>query len=446
MRGASTESRRGFLRHTGCAAAVTALTSAMYAPAYAAENNTIKIALVGCGGRGTGAAVNALSTSGPTQLHAMADVFPSRLQASLKSLKDRFGAKADVPEDRQFIGFDAFKKAIDSMDRQSVVLLATPAAFRPIHLEYAVKAGRHVFMEKSFAVEIPGARRVLAAGKLADEKGLKIATGLMWRHDPARQAAIKRIHDGAIGELYLLRTYRMHGAVGYGPRQPGESEVAFQIRNYNSFTWLNASFFVDWLIHNIDVCCWTKNDWPVTAQGHGGRSARTIKDQMFDHYVVEYTFPDGARLFAQGRHIDQTYSVFSDFAHGTRGSAVVMTNLSEANPRFYRGHVQTPENQVWKYDGPTPDPYQVEHDLLFEAIRQNKPYNETERGVRALVTSIMGRMAAESGQLISHDEAIKSNLELAPGLENLTMDGPAPVMPDADGNYPIPVPGKTRVL
>ena len=442
----SQTTRRDFLKTSSQAVAGAALARVIAARNYAAENNTIKIALVGCGGRGSGAALNALSTKGPTKLWAMADAFEPRLESSLKNLAEKFTAQMEVPPDRRFVGLDAFKKAIDTLDKGDVVLLATPPAFRPIHLEYAVRNGIHVFMEKSFAVDAPGVRRVLRAGELAKEKNLKVAGGLMWRHDKPREEAIQRLHDGAIGDLITLRTYRMHGPVGYQPKQPGMTELAHQIANYNSFTWLNASFFVDWLIHNIDVCCWAKNAWPVSAQGMGGRSARTEPDQLFDHFMVEYSFADGARLLAQGRHVNNCWDIFSDFAHGSKGSAVLMESLAAPKPRIYRNQVQTPENEIWRYSGPPCDPYQVEHDLLFDAIRHDKPYNEAERCAKACLVAIMGRMAAESGQMITWEEAMASNLELAPGLDGYTWDSKPPIVPDANGRYPVAIPGQTKVL
>jgi len=439
-------SRREFLRQSSQTLAGAALAGAIAARAHAAEDNTIKIALIGCGGRGTGAAANALRTKAPTKLWAMADAFEHRLNGSLQSLSQQFAQQVDVPPERRFVGLDGYRKAIDALGKGGVVLLATPPAFRPIHFEYAVQEDRHVFMEKSFAVDAPGVRRVLRTGELARQKNLKVAGGLMWRHDLAREAVIQRLHDGAIGELITLRTYRMHGVVGYNPKPPNLSELAHQIANYNNFTWLNGSFFVDWLIHNIDICCWAKNALPVNAQGHGGRAARTEPDQMFDHYAVEYTFPDGTKLFAQGRHINKCWDIFSDLAHGSKGSAVIMETLAAPKPRLYKNHQQTPANEVWRYSGPEPDPYQVEHDLLFHAIRNDKPYNETDRSAKAALVAIMGRMAAESGQLTSWEDAFNSDFELAPGLDQLTWDSKPPVQPDANGRYPLPVPGQTKVL
>ncbi len=439
-------SRRDFLKLGGGMVAGAALASAIRVKSYAGEDNTIKIGLVGCGGRGTGAAANALSTRGPTKLYAVADVFDYRIEASLKNLSKQFGGKVDVPKERQFIGLDGFKRAIDLLGQTDVVLLATPAGFRPIHFEYAVRHGCNVFMEKSFAVDAPGVRRVARAAELATKKNLKVASGLMWRHDKARQEVIARIHDGAIGEVHTLRTYRMHGPVGFSPKKPDESHLAHQIRNYSCFTWLNASFFVDWLIHNIDVCCWAKDAWPVSCQGHGGRQTRTAPDQMFDHYAVEYTFADGAKMFAQGRHMQNCWGIFSDFAHGSKGSAVIMERLGAPKPRIYSNQNQVRENETWRFEGAAPNPYQVEHDLLFEAIRQDKPYNEGQRAANACMASILGRMAAFSGQMITWEKAMASNLELAPGLDDYTWESEAPVMPDASGRYPVAMPGHTKVF
>lgn len=438
-------SRREFLQTSGKVMAGAALASAVARPGYAAEANSVKIALIGCGGRGGGAAAQALSTRGPTQLWAVSDVFPERVRNTVAQLKQRYPKQADLPADRQFTGFDGYRKAIDSLDRGDAVILATPPAFRPMHLEYAVAKGCHVFMEKSFAVDAPGIRRVLAAGKTAEAKGLKIAGGLMSRHYPPLEQAVEQIHQGLIGDVITAWAYRMHGPVGLSPRQPGMKELAFQIANYSCFTWLNGSFIVDWLIHNIDVCCWVKNAWPVSVQGMGGRQTRTEPDQLFDQYFAEYTFPDGTRLAAQGRHINNTYAFFGNIIHGTTGSAVLGEGIP--SPRIFKGHHAKPSTLIWQYRGEPTDAYQIEHDLWFDAIRNDRTYNETERCAKACLTAIMGRMACESGQTITWEDALNSNLELAPGLENLkTFDDPAPVMPDAEGRYPIAKPGTTEVL
>ena len=439
-----TDSRRNFLKLSGGALAGTALFNAISARSYAAEDNTIKMALIGCGGRGTGAAANALATKGPTKLWAVADFFADRAESSVRNLAGQFTKQLDVPKQRQFAGLDGYKKAIDSLEPGSVVLLGTPPAFRPIHLEYAVAKGMHVFMEKSFAVDAPGIRRVLKAGEEAAKKNLKIAGGLMSRHYKPLEEAVQQIHDGTIGEVVTCWAYREHGPVGFSSKPAGMSELAHQIRNYSCFTWLNGSFLLDWLIHNLDVCCWVKNAWPVSAQGQGGRQVRTEPDQLFDHYSVEYTFGDGTRLMAQGRHIGGCWDFFGDVIHGTKGSAHLGEGVGE--PRLFKGHKQTPDRVIWQYKGPGCNHYQFEHDLLFEAIRQDKPYNETQRCAKAAMAGILGRMAAESGKAIAWDEAMASNVELAPGLDQYTMESNAPVMPDAQGRYPVAMPGSTKVL
>jgi len=434
--------RRDFLKATtGALGAVTAFPGIIRAQTV---TNAIKVGLVGCGGRGTGAAAQALSTRGPTKLYAMADVFPHRLQSSLGNIKQGHESQMEVPPDRQFIGMDAYKKAIDSLDKGDVVLLATPPAFRPIHFAYAVQKGLNVFMEKSFAVDSPGIRRVLKTGEEATKKNLKVAGGLMSRHYLPLEEIVQRIHDGMIGEVITAWAYRMHGPVGCSQKQAGMSELAYQISNYSNFTWLNGSFIVDWLIHNIDVCCWVKNAHPVSAQGTGGRQVRQDADQLFDHYGAEYTFPYGTRMFAQGRHINNCYDFFGDIIHGAKGSAIL--GEGQPKPRLFKGHRQTSENLFWSYKGPECDHYQREHDLFFDAIRNDKPYNETERCAKSCFTAIMGRMACESGKLITWDDAMQSDLELAPGLENYTMDSKAPesATPDANGKYPVAMPGQTK--
>jgi predicted dehydrogenase len=438
-------SRRHFLKSSaGATAAAAALDGGLAARAHAGEDHTIPIVLVGCGGRGTGAASQALSTKGPTKLVAMADVFEDRLKASLDQLTDEHSPQLEVPPERRFLGMDAYRKAIDCVAPGGVVLLATPPAFRPLHVEYAVERGCHVFMEKSFAVDAPGIRRILKAGQAAEERNLKIAGGLMNRHYRPLEEAVEQIHRGAIGEVITCYAYRMHSPVGFVPRKPGENELAHQIRNYSNFSWLNGSFILDWLIHNLDVCCWVKGSWPVSCQGQGGRQVRSVPDQLFDHYLVEYTFADGTRLMAEGRHMDQCWGFFGDVIHGTTGCAVLGEGVTE--PKLYRGHQPKPKNLIWKYQGAPCHHYQAEHDLLFEAIRQDKPHNEAERSAYAALVGIMGRMAAESGKMVTWDEALNSKIELAPGLDKLTMNSPAPVLPDAKGNYPIAMPGFTTCV
>ncbi len=433
-------SRRQFVGAAAAAGAPRILVN----PGRGAQDRTINVGLIGCGGRGTGAAEQALTTSGPTRLVAMADALADRLDGSYKILSKKRPSQVDVPPERRFVGLDGYKKAVEAVGPGGVVLLTTPPAFRPIHLEYAVQKGCHVFMEKSFAVDGPGVRRVLKAGEEAKKKNLKIAGGLMSRHSHPTEEVMRKIHEGMIGDVITLWAYRMHGPVGFSPRRAGEGEVAHQIRNYSNFTWLNGSFLLDWLIHGLDICCWAKNAWPVGCQGHGGRQVRTQPDQLYDHYVAEYHFADGTRMVAQGRHMNKVWNHYICAIHGSKGTAV--TGEGKGDPYIYKGWKDEPAARLWSYKGPGNNAYQTEHDLLFEAIRQDKPYNETERCAYAALVGIMGRMACESGQYVTWEQALNSQVELAPGLENLTMDGPAPVMPDAKGQYPIAMPGVTKAF
>jgi predicted dehydrogenase len=443
----SCTSRRDFLKQSTGTLAGAALLSAISARSYAAEDNTIKIALIGCGGRGTGAAHNALSTPGPVKLVAMADVFPDRLAASHDNLSAQFGAKVDVPASRQFLGMDAYQKAIAEIAPGGVVLLATPPAFRPLHFEHAVNANCHVFMEKSFAVDAPGVRRVLRTGEEATKRNLKVVGGLMSRHYRPLEAIVEQIHQGAIGDVITCWAYRVHGPVGFQPKKPEWSELEHQIRNYSCFTWVNGSFILDWLIHNLDVCCWVKNSWPVQAQGQGGRQVRDThdyKDQLFDQYAVEYEFADGTRLFAQGRHIANCWGFFGDVIHGSKGCAVLGEGIPE--PKLFRGFRPDNSAVTWQFQGDPGNSYQDEHNLLFEAIRKDLPCNETQRCAYAAMTGILGRMAAESGKLVTWEEALASDLELAPGLDDFTLQSQPPVQPDEHGDYPVAMPGITTAF
>lgn len=440
----TTVTRRQFLATSTRAATAAALVGALPRAGYTAENNTIKIALIGCGGRGTGAAAQALSTQGPVKLWAMADYFDSHLQSSLATVKKEHPDKVEVPPDRQFVGLDAFKKAMDTLGKGDVVLLATPPAFRSIHVEYAISRNLHVFMEKSFAVDGPGIRRILKCGEEANRRNLKVAGGLMERHRVPLEEAVQQIHGGIIGPVVTAWAYREHGPVAAPTREPGWSELDFQIANFACFTWLNGAFIVDWLIHNIDVACWVKNDWPVSVQGMGGRQVRQDNDQLFDHYAAEYSFPDGTRMLAQARLIAGCWAYWGVQAHGTKGCAAVGEGVDL--PRIFSGYNQKSENQIWRFKGQKNNPYQTEHDLFFDAIRNDKPWNETERCAKSNLAAIMGRMACESGQKITWDEALNSNLELAPGLDTMTKDSNPPVMPEANGRYATAKPGQTKVL
>jgi predicted dehydrogenase len=445
--------RREFLKTTGRIAAASALAGTAVGHVHAAENNTIQVALVGCGGRGCGAAVNALSVdNGPIKLVAMADMFAPKLESSYASLKkelrENFEKKVDVPKDRQFVGFDAYKKAIDCLKPGDVAIFATPPGFRWVHFTYAIEKGVNVFMEKPISVDGPTTRRMLALGEEAAKKNLKVGVGLMVRHCKARKELYQRIRDGQIGDLIALRAYRMHGPIVgyYGPNQkPNElSELLFQIQKFHGFLWASGGAYSDFYIHQIDECCWMKDAWPDWAQATGGRHYRgNAIDQNFDTYNVEYNYPDGTKLFLYGRSIDGCYSPMNSYAHGTKGSATISFRSHRPGKcRIFKGQdVTKSEDMVWAYPQPEPNPYQNEWDDLIDAIRQDKPYNEVERGAKASLVTCMGRMAAHTGQVITFDQMLNHDHEFAPGLDKLTIDSPAPLLAGPDGKYPVPQPG-----
>ncbi len=438
------KSRRDFLKFSGHLAAASALAGVAVPRCHAAENSTIKLALVGCGGRGTGAVADAFSAKGgPVKLYAMADLFKHRLQGSLNNLKKSFKDKVDVPPERQFVGFDSYKKAIDCLVPGDVVLLTTHAAFRPLQFEYAVARGVNVFAEKSFATDAPAVRRWLKAAEVSERKNLKVGVGFMWRHSAARQEIIKRIHNGAIGQVHTLRIYRVHGPV-HCPRRPKNvNELVFQLQHPNSFTWVSSGFFIDWHCHNIDVACWAKGAWPVSAQGFGGRCYEQAGNQ-FDHYTVEYTFADGTKLFAFSRHMNGCWNTYSDYAHGSKGSAVIMATLGQPKPRIYKSHNMVAKELVWEYGQRDCNPYHAEWQVLLDAIRQDKPHNEARRAGEADVAALMGRMAAHTGRYITWDQALNSDFQFVKDIDNMTFDTPAPIHEGPDGIYPAPQPGISK--
>ena len=443
MRLNTNRSRRHFLKTSSLLAAGTALSATGLPRVHAAESNTIHIALVGCGGRGGGATFDAMNpATGPTKLVATADVFEDRVVNMTKTLNEQLGDRAGVTPERTFHGFDAYKKAIDCLRPGDVVLLTTPPVFRPLHVEYAVSKGVNVFMEKSFGTDSPSTRRLQAAARAADEKNVKIACGLMWRHCEARKEAVQRIHDGEIGQITLLRGFRAHGAIGLGPRRPEDSEIGYQLRNFHCFDWAGGCSLIDWIVHNIDVGCWAKNAWPVRALGFGGRSVPNLGGQMFDSYYTEFEFADGTFFTSHFSPRNNCFNMYSDFAYGTKGSAVLMDNLSQAKSRLYKSHSMVPENLLWAYPNPEPNPYLTEHNMLFDAIRNDKPYNEAHRACEANFASLLARAAIYSGQIVTWDQIVNSELKLV-DIDTLTFDSEPPVKPNADGSYPYAIPGQT---
>ncbi len=446
--------RREFIKTTGRIAAVSALAGVALPSVHAAGSDLIEIALIGCGGRGTGAANNALnSKGGPMKLVAMADVFENRLNSSYQDIKNQHGDKVAVPEDRKFIGFDAYKKAMDHLKPGSVAIFATPPAFRWVHFGYAIQKNLNVFMEKPVTVDGPTSRRMLKLAEESVAKNLKVGVGLMSRHSRAMQELHKRIQDGELGDVILLRGYRMHGPVGsaFSTKWPGNpSELMWQIQRFHSFLWASGGCYSDFYIHHIDHLCWMKNAWPVKAQALGGRHYQhnnegvAYVDQNFDSYAVEYIFEDGARMTMDGRCINGCNDIYSSYAHGSKGLAVVAKANDCGTPSsIFKGQNMQRANMLWtsKVEPDQMDPYQNEWNDLMEAIRGNKPYNEAKRGVEASLVTSMGRMAAHTGQEITFEDMLNCDHEMAPGLDTLTANSPAPLKADANGKYPGPMPG-----
>ncbi len=442
-------SRREFLKTTGRLAAASALAGVVIPHVHAAENNTIQIALIGCGGRGGGAANNALSVrTGPTKLVAMADVFEHRLAGTYAALKGAQPDKVDVPPDRRFIGFDAYKKAMDCLRPGDVAIFTTPLVFRWVHFTYAIQKGLNVFMEKPLTADGPTSRRMM---KLADEataKNLKVGVGLMSRHARPLQELQKRIQDGEIGEINLMRGYRMAGplASAFSEKWPGTpSELLWQISRFHSFIFLSGGCFNDFYIHHIDHLCMMKGAWPVKAQALGGRHYRyNYVDQNFDSYSVEYTFADGAKMYMDGRCMIGCNDIYSSYVHGSKGMAVVAKNGDCGTPSStHRGQNPQSGNVIWTSENlpGEDDPYLNEWNDLTDAIRNDKPYSEVKRGVEASLVSSMGRKAAHTGQEIHFEQMLASTQEYAPNVDKLTMESPSPLPAGPDGKYPIPQPG-----
>ncbi len=452
MNGAA--SRRQFLKNTGRIAAAAALAGVAIPNVHACENNTIQVALVGCGGRGTGAAGDALSVKyGPLKLVAMADVFPDRLKSSHQNLTKKYGDKVDVPPDRQFIGFDAYQKAMDCLKPGDIAIFATPLAFRWVHFAYAIQKGLNVFMEKPLTADAPTSHKMF---KLADEataKNLKAGVGLMSRHARWLEQLADRIHDGEIGEIVLMRGYRMEGgSAGTLPKPAGMSELLWQIQKFHSFIWASGGVFSDYYIHIIDHCCWMKGAWPVKAQGLGGRHYRqspqgvAYVDQNFDAYTVEYTFADETKFIMDGRCMSGCDQIYRSFAHGTKGTAIISKHGDEGGPSAtFKGLGTSKQDAIWTSQTPPAEKnaYQNEWNDLVDAIRNDKPYNEVRRGVEASLVTSMGRMAAHTGREISFDQMLGCEQEMAPDVDKLTMDSPAPLLADTEGRYPVPQPGIT---
>lgn len=436
-------SRRTFLTQGGRAVAGSVLAGGVLSRAYASEDNTIRIALVGCGGRGSGAVANALSsTTGPTKLVAMADVFEDKQSRSHKALSEQFGEQVDVPPERRFLGFDAYRKAVDCLRSGDVMIQATHSAFRPTHVRYAVDKGMHVFMEKSFAPDPGGTQEILRIGEEAKRKGLKIGCGLMCRHSSARQALIDEIRDGRIGDVTLIRAYRMDPGRHTGPFPGGQSELLWQIRRPYFFLWVSSAWFIEMMIHQVDECCWIADAWPASAEGLGGREPRSGDcSQNLHTYAIEYTFPDGTKAIVNSRNQRNCHNEFATFLHGTKCAAQFSGNVHRPTVHICKDQRIDKGNIVWRPESEKVSPYQAEWDALLSAIREDRPHNEAERAAYANLASIMGRAAIHTGKVITWDEMLASDFKFCPSV-NFTEDSPAPVQADEQGCYPVPIPGQ----
>jgi predicted dehydrogenase len=442
-------SRRQFLKTTSAlvGGAVLGANAQIARAAHPSGSDEIKVALIGCGGRGSGAASQALATKGKVTLWAMADAFADRIESCYNQVRrdlergQRNGdelyqdSTIDVPVERRFVGFDAYKQAIDS--GADLVILATPPGFRPIHFEAAVQAGKHIFAEKPVAVDAPGVRRFVAANEQAKSKDLMVAIGLQRRHDPRYIETIQRIHDGAIGDIIATRVYWNSGGLWVNPRKPEYTEMEYQMRNWYYFVWLCGDHIVEQHIHNIDISNWIKNAHPVEAHGLGGRQVRTGKEfgQIFDHHAVEFTYADGTKMFSQCCHINGSWSAVSEHAHGTKGTA----DLDDGGGPVLHG-----SQGRWRSNAPKVNNHHQEHHDLFAALRRGEIYNEGDYGAESTFTAILGRMATYSGKNVKWDEALKSGADLSPAAYDFAAT--PPVVPDANGFYPVPVPGKSNAM
>jgi predicted dehydrogenase len=449
-------SRRGFLGQTaGHSAAVTLgsrLASAGLSNAHAAGDDELRVAVIGCGGRGTGATIDALSVPGGNlKVVAMADVFPERLSIKRQSLvaQPQYRDRIDVPDDRSFIGFDAYKQAIDCLRPGDIALFATPPAFRAAHFAYAIEKGVHTFMEKPVAVDGASAKRIIELAKQADDKSLKVGVGLMCRHCDRRQELKDRLDEGEAGDLIAFRGYRNQRPFHNLDLFPGPGEMPellWQVRRFHNFLWASGGIFSDYCIHHIDEVCWMKGAWPVTAEAIGGRQFEgRINDQNFDNYAIEYTFADGTKFFYQSRLMKDCHQQFGVFGQGSKGAFTISDRgHSPARSTIYKSQRLAADNVLWTAEQPEPNPYRREWEDFVAAIRSGEPYNEAVRGAEASLVTAMGRISAHVGRPLTYQEALDWGDDLTAGVAEFTADSPAPVLADAEGKYPVPYPGKYR--
>ena len=430
--------RRTFLQNSSKIVAAASVAGAISTPNLAVArganligSDTIKIGVIGCGGRGQGAAINCMKTdSGNVELTSMGDVFEDRLQKAYKNVSKKQKVKVNVAPKNMHTGFDAFQGVLN--DDVDLVILATPPGFRPLHLEAAVNAGKHVFMEKPVAVDAPGVRRVLKASKLAKQKGLAVAVGLQRRHERHYRQTIEQLQNKIIGDIVLARVYWNGDGVWTRPRVPGEAELTYQMKNWYYFNWLCGDHIAEQHIHNIDVINWLMKGYPVSAQGQGGREVRTGPDtgEIFDHHIVEFTYENGTKMFSQCRHIPECWRSVSEHCHGTKGSA----NISAGQIFDASG------KEIWQADGKKGG-HQQEQTDLFADLRNGIIAEEGEYGALSTMTSIFGRMATYSGKEIFWEDAFNSNITLANVDDMADMQDNPPVKPIGPDEYATPTPG-----
>ena len=450
----SSFSRRQFLKTGSLSAAALTMASGAVKAVHAGENNTIKVAWVGCGNRGAGAVRQALRADSNIQLYAAADAFEDKVNAMVDALADDsdFEGKVNCPEERRFFGMDAYKKAIDSLDDGDIVLLTTPPAFRPLHYCYAVDSPKmiNVFAEKPVATDIPNLKMIREANERAMKKGIKVGVGLNNRNYLRTEETVKAVQDGIIGDVNCCWVYRYHGPHNLSPIG-NWTPLQHQLRNIFCFDWTSGGFIVDALIHNVDIACWASGEYPIAAQGSGGRTHREVKDQLIDLASVEYIFPSGKRLMLQTRTMPNTWSNFCCCIQGSKGTAHLGEGVGE--PACYKGYEGLPfsntrQDAFWTAQQPANNSYQEEHNRLFKAIREDRAWNEMERGIMATFTTILGRMATETGQYLFADQVWESQFRYDSKIRyaDLTFDGESVDMPDENGDYPIPHPGVTEFI
>lgn len=434
--------RRKFIKNSAVLTGGMLATSLpLSASAYVVGKDHIKVALVGCGGRGTGAASQAIKASENVRLVAMADAFADRLEESFNTLTKIHGESEQmaVKKKHKFVGFDAYRKAIDMAD---VVILTTPPGFRPFHFEYAVNQGKHIFMEKPVATDPFGVRKVLAAAETAKKKKLNVVVGLQRHYQMNYLEAMRRINQGDIGQIVSGQVYWNSAGVWVRERQAGQTEMEYQMRNWYYFNWLCGDHILEQHIHNIDVANWFTGEYPASAQGMGGREVRKGKDhgEIFDHHFVEFVYPGGAVISSQCRHQPGCLTRVSEQFQGTKGT-VYTDSGNKTLMKNYAGKV------LYEHQGEEdPNPYQVEHDKLFHSILNGGQINDAENGAKSTMSAILGRMATYSGQQISWDDALASEVRLVPDPDGWSWDAAPPTVPDEHGNYPIPIPGVTKVF